>query len=163
MTVAVIMIAIGCIGSLRLFKRWVDELPAETAAEINATEQIRTFTQQDVERYIGASFPNTATDIHYRGYTVGMQDSEVFIRFSISPSDLNNFLEELEITEPLKEQFYSGELRYGYQRTIDWWEPQKAQRYSGIRTEPEQSIVLSVLVDKTQSDEYKIYVHRLKW
>ncbi len=94
--------------------------------------------------------PPSAHEIH--AYTTGMRDIDIRVRFSMSASELSQFMTSTLCDEPLVKS-----VPQTVEKRFDWWIPEKAKYAAQCSGEKEHSHQ-QVIVDMSSKDVYIVYV-----
>jgi hypothetical protein len=94
--------------------------------------------------------PPSAHEIH--AYTTGMRDIDIMVRFTMSASELTQFMSSTLCVDPLvKSVPQTAEKRF------DWWAPDQAKYAEQCSGEKEHSHQ-QVIVDMSDKEVYIVYV-----
>lgn len=132
-------------------------LPNAVSGVVDFLEPAKeTIEQQNLKKYLNISLPATITNFHGVAYNF-MQSRIIGVRFQISPTDLDKFLNDLGFTAALQtgvNPFHPNSLTLAGN---DWWTPETAKVFvGGSFTKPES--FYDVLVDQTNPEQFAIYM-----
>jgi len=128
------------------------------------------WTQADIENFVGAPIPPSAQDIHYDPHC-GI-DCFVYVRFSASPADLDQFIIDLEFAQiaadpnnPFKNTPLQDGLNLFMNSTpvtkAGWWQPEQvsvADSRGGSYSDYVDNRYYTVLIDTTDPASYTLYM-----
>jgi hypothetical protein len=116
-------------------------------------------TKFDLEKHLGVSIPTDATDLEYVDYNIALQEAAINVRFRTKAVSLDEFLRRLGFTLPLEENLYPFHKNdMDIIEYFPWWTPQNAKKYAGATFSKGPQEYWSVLIDKTDPDQYTIYI-----
>lgn len=106
-----------------------------------------------IEGNAGIILPPSARDIY--AYTTGFQDVFIQMRFSMSASELDEFLKSTLCQEPLKQMV--PDPQPASEGNFDWWVPDQAEHLEGCTRSSDHSYQ-TIMVDMTDPDVYVVFV-----
>jgi hypothetical protein len=118
-------------------------------------------TAPQLEQWIGMDFPSSATNLH--SYAEGFQDWQVFVRFEMRKSEVNDFLRinKLGPESNGTTKFSNDEVKK------DWWKPEtkvfnvfKPMVKDGINTQPQTKTGFypSIQISDLEVDLVTVYI-----
>jgi hypothetical protein len=108
-------------------------------------------SQASVESFIGAALPESASNIY--SAEDGFQDTIMWVRFDVLPSDLPAFLESLGVEGSL-----DPEASAPTPHDATWWEPDTATIRAGVIYRTGINTSCSLLVDQSRSEQWRLYI-----
>jgi hypothetical protein len=136
------------------------ELSNMTQSENPMNEFTTEFDAEAIQAFIGAEFPESASNIHFVGEAA--LDTMVAVRLDLPAADLMPYLQSLGVSESLvanRSPFYTS--RPPYPEAANWWQivtyGENTVSHSGL-SERVGNRVYSVLVLNPGADEVTIYL-----